>query len=99
MGFLGASRATIESEFGNVQDAFSYDNVDCYGTEDALDDCAHLNEDEENCVGNEAAGVVCIGGSSSTTTESSSPPGSSAKCFILKDFKMNNLLFNWEVDT
>ena len=78
MGFPGAGRATIESQFGNVQDKFSYDNVDCYGTEDALDDCTHLNEDEENCGGGEAAGVICITGSSSstTTTESSSPAGS-----------------------
>jgi len=79
LGFLGAARATIESEFGNVHDTFSYDNVDCYGTEDALDDCTHVNEDEENCSGNEAAGAICIADSTtSTTTESSSPAGSNS---------------------
>ncbi len=75
LGFKGAADYTIESEFGYVSDKFSYDNVDCYGNEDALDDCTHQNEDEENCNGDEAAGVICIASSTTTTTESSSPAG------------------------
>ena len=74
--------------------------MDCYGTEDALDDCTHQNEDEENCGGSEAAGVICIAGSSSTTTttQSSSPAGSYIKCYKILNVSENKitLLLNWK---
>jgi hypothetical protein len=56
--------------------------VDCDGTEDALEDCTHVNEDEENCGVGEGAGVICIASSSTTTTESSSPAGFDKQCYI-----------------
>ena len=40
-----------------MQDDFSMDNVKCSGNELRLEDCGH--DTEEDCDGNEAAGVVC----------------------------------------
>ena len=57
LGFSDASQATIESFFGQVEASFSYDNVACNGNEETLDDCYH--DDDHNCSGVEAAGVIC----------------------------------------
>ena len=57
LGFSGAASATIDSHFGNVPTDFAYDNVNCSGNEDALDECTHL--DSENCDLTEGAGVIC----------------------------------------
>ena len=77
LGYSGATDVYTGSYFGVTPDDFSYDDVYCSGSETSLDDCPHNNE--ENCNGYEAAGVVCDGGSSTTTTttttEASSPAG------------------------
>ena len=53
----GAESVTVESHFGPVPDIFSYDDITCNGTENALDECSHHNN--ENCGGTEGAGVIC----------------------------------------
>jgi hypothetical protein len=80
LGFInGALEALTGSYFGQTSDEFSYDDLYCTGNEDFLDDCPH--ENDENCNGLEAAGVICDTGSSTTTTarttttSSSSPAG------------------------
>jgi len=58
LGFaLGASNAHSNSYFGTVSANFSYDNVQCIGTEATLDACKHLNV--HDCATNEGAGVTC----------------------------------------
>ncbi len=52
-----ALRQTTDSKFGAVQNDFSYDNVNCIGTETSLHNCPHSNS--HNCNGGEGAGVVC----------------------------------------
>ena len=58
LGFnYGAESMTIESHFGPVPDTFSYDDVICNGSENALDECNHITA--ENCGSTEGAGVIC----------------------------------------
>ncbi len=57
LGYLRVSEVTTGSQFGSVSDDFSYDDVQCFGFESNLDNCAHSNTD--NCRSNEGAGVVC----------------------------------------
>ena len=58
MGFtLGAAQVFSNSHFGMVPADFSYDNVQCIGTETNLDDCPHDNS--HNCSNFEGAGVEC----------------------------------------
>ena len=55
-----AMEATDESRFGKVGDDFSMDDVQCRGNETSLLQCKH--ETEDDCGGDEAAGVVCTTG-------------------------------------
>jgi hypothetical protein len=58
LGFpLGAQTAHSSSYFGTVSANFSYDNVECLGSETTLDACKHLNV--HDCGTNEGAGVTC----------------------------------------
>ena len=57
---LGYSRSIASfsvSTFGLVSNDFSYDDVNCTGTEPTLDDCPHINS--EDCSSGEGAGVEC----------------------------------------
>ncbi len=58
LGFEGAVRATIESEFGAGSNDFAMDNVQCTGSEDILQDCPFSAT--EDCAGSELAGVECL---------------------------------------
>ena len=51
------SFATAGSFYGYVPEQFSYDEVECKGYEESIDECPHKNE--HNCNQNEGAGVVC----------------------------------------
>ena len=57
LGFSGLEEFTMGSRFGLVQDDFAMDNVKCSGDESRLEDCRY--DTEEDCGGDEAAGVVC----------------------------------------
>ena len=57
LGFSKAVEYTVNSKFGNVSAEFSFDQVDCSGTEETLEDCKHENTDD--CGPDEGAGVVC----------------------------------------
>ena len=57
LGFSRAVYYTVNSKFGNVSAEFSFDEVDCSGQEETLEDCKHENTD--NCGPDEGAGVVC----------------------------------------
>jgi hypothetical protein len=57
VGYTRAVKFTVDSKFGNVQAVFSYDNVECSGQEEFLDECSHVNS--EDCNEDEGAGVVC----------------------------------------
>ena len=59
LGFQEAEYFTTESKFGKVTEDFSFDQVECSGQEESLDDCKH--DDTEDCGADEAAGVVCKG--------------------------------------
>ena len=50
---------TVGSKFGNVSADFSFDQVECSGQENTLEDCKHDNIDD--CGPDEGAGVVCTG--------------------------------------
>ena len=54
MGFTGAESI---SKYLTVPDDFIMDNVGCDGSEDDINDCYHL--DEDNCGTSEGAGVTC----------------------------------------
>ena len=54
MGFAGAESI---SKYLTVPDDFIMDNVGCDGSEDDINDCYHL--DEDNCGTSEGAGVTC----------------------------------------
>ena len=53
----GADSIKMESYFGPVPPDFSYDDVNCNGTENSLEECGHINSD--NCNTQEGAGVIC----------------------------------------
>jgi len=58
LGFSPTSaHATSLSKFGQVEESFIMDNVQCQGTESSLDSCKHL--DKHNCRSHEGAGVIC----------------------------------------
>ncbi len=57
LGFIGAVSATTNSHFGDVSGSFTYDDVQCDGTENSLDDCVHSYY--INCQGQKGAGVIC----------------------------------------
>ena len=50
--------ATSDSEFGDVEENFIMDDVQCEGSEDNIIDCIHIAE--HNCDGSEGAGVRCL---------------------------------------
>ena len=50
--------ATSDSEFGEVEENFIMDDVQCEGSEDNIIDCIHIAE--HNCDGSEGAGVRCL---------------------------------------
>ena len=54
---LGAESFQTDSYYGKASDYFSYDEVQCTGSESELDECPHENQDDCNYL--EAAGVVC----------------------------------------
>ena len=53
----GAISFQTDSYYGQVSDDFSYDEVQCLGSEVELDECAH--DDQNDCKNMEGAGVVC----------------------------------------
>ena len=58
LGFTGGvHHYTLGSFFGSVSSQFSYDEVECVGTEKSLDECRHDNN--HNCGNSEGAGVIC----------------------------------------
>ena len=86
LGFSnGATSAPCCSPYGLVPTTFSYDDVQCAGTEATLDSCSHLNT--HNCVSTEGAGVVCNTG---TTVISKSLFG--FKPFLLNPKKFECLI-------
>ena len=56
----GASSAPCCSPYGQVPSSFSYDEVQCTGTEATLDSCRHQNT--HDCGPNEGAGITCNAG-------------------------------------
>ena len=57
LGFTAGVQPTVASFFGSVSSQFSYDEVECVGTEKTLDECRHDNN--HNCGSSEGAGVIC----------------------------------------
>ncbi len=57
LGFSNATRAYSGSFFGPVPQPFSYDNVQCVGDEESLDQCP--NSSPVNCNSSTGAGVIC----------------------------------------
>ncbi len=55
---MGAKSVSCCSNYGPVPPVFSYSNVICKGTEQALEMCGHLNG--HDCESGKGAGVVCI---------------------------------------
>ena len=64
LGFAGVDVFYTNSHFGEVPDDFSYDDVECSGSERTLDDC--YSNFPDNCGYQEGAGVRCL--ESETTT-------------------------------
>ena len=56
-----------DSSFGEVSAHFSYDDLECDGSEATLDDCYYYYP--ANCGTGEGAGVRCASSGTSTTTE------------------------------
>jgi hypothetical protein len=54
---LGAESFQTDSYYGEVFGDFSYDEVQCSGSEAELDKCSHDNQND--CKSFEGAGVVC----------------------------------------
>ena len=50
---------TFYSHFGVVSSTFAMDDVRCIGNETTIFACPHIEQD--NCSGNEGAGVICEG--------------------------------------
>ena len=63
---MGAQSVSCCSTYGQVPTSFSYDNVQCAGTETTLNACPHLNT--HDCGSREGAGVVCRTATSTTAT-------------------------------
>ena len=59
LGYPCGGQHTTNSLFGRVNDTFSMDNVRCVGNETSILACPHRTQD--NCNGNEGAGVLCKG--------------------------------------
>ena len=57
LGFRSAYESTRYSQFGSVPEVFAMDGVYCNGDEDSLFDCEF--EDEDDCLPDEGAGVIC----------------------------------------
>jgi hypothetical protein len=58
LGFpLGAESVQTDSYYGEVLEDFSYDEVQCSGSETELNECPHDNQND--CKSFEGAGVVC----------------------------------------
>ncbi len=58
LGFpLGAESVQTDSYYGEVLEDFSYDKVQCSGSEAELNECPHENQND--CKSLEGAGVVC----------------------------------------
>ncbi len=55
-----AGQAIQEGAYGLGTGPIVLDNVECTGTEQRLEDCAHLPFGLHNCVHAEDAGVVCL---------------------------------------
>lgn len=58
LGFSSASRVTKGSYFGKVSNEFSFDDMNCTGSESNLTACEH--EAYDNCNGYEGAGLKCV---------------------------------------
>jgi hypothetical protein len=57
LGFSSVFSITTDSYYGNVPEDFSFDNLNCTGSESSLSNCKYiLNED---CRGGEGAGLRC----------------------------------------
>ena len=56
LGFGGAARISVGSEFGKVDNHFAMDEVRCNGNESSIQECEYSLEDNWMCKG---AGVVC----------------------------------------
>ena len=57
LGFPSAQSQTCCSAKGAVPTNFSYDDVECVGTEKTLDACPHLNT--HDCFSYEGVWIVC----------------------------------------
>ena len=56
VGAISVNRAQL---FGPGVGMIYFDEVDCTGSEEALNDCQHAGVGVSNCNHNEDAGVVC----------------------------------------
>ena len=57
LGFSGAKYYSVGSFYGKVLSRFSMDSISCLGNEKSLEKC--IFQEEDDCSGDEAAGVVC----------------------------------------
>jgi len=56
LGFTAGAYSVTGNQ--QVPNSFSYDNVECMGTENTLDECPHLNSDD--CGESEGVRVACV---------------------------------------
>ena len=61
LGFMGAIEATNGSYYGNGTGPIWLSEVNCEGTEKAIDDCQHPPFGKHNCDHSKDVGVICDG--------------------------------------
>ena len=62
LGYEGAWSHSTQAHYGQGTGLIWLDDVKCNGTEQFIQDCAHLPFGSHNCEHREDAGVSCIGG-------------------------------------